>query len=76
MYHVSAQGVDERMINVHYNYRGVSADVPGYFKYLLWVAHLSQLLDHQLVVNASKGVFDVDEGNIRGCVEKVDDVHA
>ena len=27
MYHVSAQGVDERMINVHYYYSDINEDV-------------------------------------------------
>ena len=43
MYHVSAQGVDERMINVHYyyywHYGGVGAGVGGEliaFPYIIW----------------------------------------
>lgn len=56
--------------------RGVGVDAQGCFKCLLWVADLSQLVDYQLVVNASRCVFGIDEDNVhlRGRGEKVDDV--
>ena len=47
MYHVSAQGVDERMINVHYYYCVVTSSLTGY-ETLKWLSSLPILMQESL----------------------------
>ena len=59
MYHVSAQGVDERMVNVHYYYY-IMISAAGY----LWIPRFSLYCIFHWVARVSSGNNQVGRRNV------------